>query len=76
MAVLLPVLVRGRSAAADLVAATTWAAGLAAGTQAVAGALAWQGGAPSARGATAGAILAAAVAVCARAARGTQQPRP
>lgn len=76
MAVLLPVLVRGRAAAVDIVAATAWAAGLAAATQAIAGALAWDGGAPSARGATAGAILAAAVAVGANAVRGTPQQRP
>lgn len=76
MAVLLPVLVRGRAAAFDVVAATAWAAGLAAGTQAIAGALAWDGGAPSARGATAGAILAAALAVGANAARGSSRPQP
>jgi hypothetical protein len=65
-AALLPVLVRGRSAALDLVAAAGWAAALAASTQALAGALVLD--AP--RGLVAGALAAGALAVGARAARG------
>ncbi len=64
-AVLLPLLVRGRSAAMDLVAATGWAAALAASTQAISRALVLD--AP--RGLAAGAVLAVAVAVGSRAAR-------
>jgi hypothetical protein len=69
-ALLLPLLVRGRSAAVDAVGATVWAAGLAAATQAIARALAWPGGAPVARGVVAGAIAAGLVAVVACASRG------
>ena len=65
-AALLPVLVRGRSAAIDLVAAAGWAAALAAATQALGEALVLD--AP--RGLVVGAIVAAAVAVGARAVRG------
>jgi hypothetical protein len=65
-AALLPVLVRGRSAAADVVGAALWAATLAAGTQAVAEALV----APAPRGLALAAVLAGAVAVAARALRG------
>jgi hypothetical protein len=65
-AALLPVLVRGRSAALDLVAAAGWAAALAASTKALADALVLD--AP--RGLVAGALAAGALAVGARAARG------
>jgi hypothetical protein len=65
-AILLPVLVRGRSAALDLIAVTGWAATLAAATQALSEALVLD---PS-RGLVAGAILGGAVAVAARAVRG------
>ncbi|MDX6707318.1 MAG: eukaryotic-like serine/threonine-protein kinase [Solirubrobacteraceae bacterium] len=65
-ALLLPVLVRGRSAALDIVGATAWAAMLAAATQALAQALVLD----PPRGLVAGAVAAAVVAVGARALRG------
>ena len=65
-AALLPVLVRGRSAALDLVGVAAWAAALAAATQAVAGALVLD----PPRGLIAGALLGAVIAVAARAVRG------
>jgi hypothetical protein len=69
-AAVLPFVVRGRAAAVDLVLATAWAAGLAAATQAVAGALMWDGAAPQPRGVVAGAVAAGVLAVGARASRG------
>jgi eukaryotic-like serine/threonine-protein kinase len=66
-AVLLPVLVRGRALAADVVGATAWAAGLGSATQAVAGGLSWQ---PAMRGVVAGAVVAGGMAVAAAASRG------
>ncbi|HEY1540030.1 MAG TPA: serine/threonine-protein kinase [Solirubrobacteraceae bacterium] len=65
-AAVLPLLVRGRSARRDLVAATGWAAALAAATQTLGGTLAV--GAP--RGLVVGAAAGAVAAVAARAARG------
>jgi hypothetical protein len=65
-AVLLPVLVRGRSAALDIVAVTGWAAALAAATQALSEALVLD----PPRGLVAGALAGGVVAVAARAARG------
>ncbi len=65
-AALLPLLVRGRSAALDLVAAAGWAATLAAATQALSEGLVLD--AP--RGLVVGALLAGVVAVGARAVRG------
>jgi len=65
-AVMLPVLVRGRSAALDIVAVTGWAAALAAATQALSEALVLQ--AP--RGLVAGAAVGGMIAVAARAVRG------
>ncbi|MEA2156923.1 MAG: eukaryotic-like serine/threonine-protein kinase [Solirubrobacteraceae bacterium] len=65
-AVLLPLLVRGRSAALDLVGAAGWAATLAAATQAVSQSLLL----PAPRGLVAGAVCAGAAAVAARAVRG------
>ncbi len=65
-AAILPLLVRGRSAKLDLVAATGWAAWLAASTQALSGALVL--GAP--RGLVVGALAGAVATVAARAARG------
>jgi hypothetical protein len=65
-ALLLPVLVRGRSAALDIVGATAWAAMLGAATQALAEALVLD----PPRGLVAGAVAAAVVAVGARALRG------
>jgi hypothetical protein len=66
-ALVLPWLVRGRSLAVDVVAATTWAAGLAATTGAVAQSLAL--GDP--RGLAAGAVLAGALALIGARARDT-----
>ena len=66
-AVLLPLLVRGRAAALDLVMAGVWAAGLASCSQAIAESLGW---APQPRGLVASAVLAGALAVGARAWRG------
>jgi eukaryotic-like serine/threonine-protein kinase len=65
-AVLLPVVVRGRVLAADVVGATAWAAGLGSATQAIAGALAWQ---PTMRGLVAGAVVAGGLALVAAASR-------
>ncbi len=65
-AVLLPLLVRGRSAALDLVGVAGWAAALAAGTQALAQALVLD----PPRGLVAGALAGAVIAVGTRAARG------
>jgi hypothetical protein len=65
-AIVLPLLVRGRSAALDLVGAAGWAAALAAATQALAEALLLD----PPRGLAAGAVGAGAVAVAARAVRG------
>ena len=64
--VLLPLLVRGRSAALDLVGVAAWAAALAAATQALAEALVLD----PPRGLVAGALAGAVIAVGARAARG------
>jgi hypothetical protein len=64
-AMLLPVLVRGRSPALDLVGAAAWAATLAAATQALAEALLLH----PPRGLVPGALLAGVVAVTARATR-------
>ncbi|MDX6689096.1 MAG: eukaryotic-like serine/threonine-protein kinase [Solirubrobacteraceae bacterium] len=65
-AALLPVLVRGRSAAVDVIAAAGWAALLAGATDAIARALALS----PPRGLVAGAIVAGLFAVAARAVRG------
>ncbi len=68
-AAILPWLVRGRHAAIDLVAATVWAAGIAAGSATIGRAL---GGAilqPDPRGAAFGAAAAVLLAVAARGAR-------
>jgi hypothetical protein len=62
-ALLLPVLVRGWNAAADIAAAAGWAAGTAAATDALATALAL----PAPRGLVAGAVVAGVLAVAARA---------
>ncbi len=71
-AVVLPWLVRGRSVAADVVAATAWSAGVAAGAQAACAALGWPGGGPEPHGLVAGAVLAGVIAVAARAAGGAR----
>jgi hypothetical protein len=65
-AALLPLLVRGRSAAVDIVGAAAWAATLAAATGAIAQGLSLS----SPRGLVAGAAVAALFAVAARAVRG------
>jgi tRNA A-37 threonylcarbamoyl transferase component Bud32 len=74
-AVLLPLVVRGRAFALDLVGAVAWAAATAAATQALTGILTWDGRAPAVRGAVAGAALAGAIAVAARA-FGPARPAP
>jgi len=71
-AMLLPVLVRGRRLAVDVVGATVWAAGLGSATQAVAQALSWQ---PPMRGLVAGAVVAGGLAVAAAASRGEAYAR-
>jgi hypothetical protein len=74
-AAVLPWLVRGRSAALDLVAATVWAAALAAGAGAIGHALGSGAVAqPDGRGAVLGAAAAVLVAVAARAVRGAVGP--
>ena len=71
-AVLLPVLVRGRRLAVDIVAASAWAAALGSATQAVAQALSWQ---PAMRGLVAGAVVAGGIAVAMAASRGETYAR-
>jgi hypothetical protein len=66
-ALALPVLVRGRVLAADVVGATAWAATLGSATQALAGTLSWQ---PTMRGLVAGAVVAGGLAVAFAASRG------
>jgi len=73
-AMVLPWMVRGRSAAADVVAATVWSAALAATAPAVDGALAAHGAHPSPHGAVLGAVLGGAIAVASRALRGPVRP--
>jgi hypothetical protein len=65
-ALALPLLVRGRVFAIDLVAASAWAAALGSATQAVA---------PEMRGLVAGAVAAGGLAVAARASRGEARSR-
>ncbi len=69
-AAVLPWLVRGRTAALDLVAATLWAAGMAAGASAIGHALGGAVPQPDPRGAALGAAAAVLLAVAARAVRG------
>jgi hypothetical protein len=66
-ALALPVVVRGRVLAADVVGATAWAAALGSATQAVADTLSWQ---PTMRGLVAGAVVAGGLAVAFAASRG------
>ncbi len=66
---MLPLLVRGRSFVLDVVAAVTWAAGTAAAVQALAAGVGGEQAASDVRGLVAGSVLAAVVAVGARAAR-------
>ena len=65
-AIVLPVLVRGRSAALDLVGVAGWAATVAAGTQALSEALVLD----PPRGLVLGAVAGGVIAVAARAVRG------
>jgi hypothetical protein len=65
-ALVLPVLVRGRLFAVDLVAATAWAAALGSATEALA---------PGMRGLVTGAVAAGGLAVAARASRGEAHSR-
>jgi hypothetical protein len=74
-AAVLPWVVRGRSAAVDLVAATIWAAALASAEPLLDNGLPLHGAEPSPRGAILGAVLCAAFAVCARALRGPVSSR-
>jgi eukaryotic-like serine/threonine-protein kinase len=69
-AIVLPWIVRGRSAALDLVAATTWSAALAAAAPMLDSGLSAHAAHPSPSGAVLGAILGGAIAVAARALRG------
>jgi hypothetical protein len=66
----LPLVVRGRAFALDLVGATAWAAGLASATQAVAEAMGDSDTSAGVRGLVAGAVAAGVLAVAARASRG------
>ncbi len=68
----LPVVVRGRRLAPDLIGATLWAAGLASATQALADSMAWQ---PRMHGLVAGATAAVALAVALAASRGDAYTR-
>jgi hypothetical protein len=69
-AVALPLLVRGRSAALDVVAAVVWTAALAAAAPLLDGGLANRAAQATPRGLVLGAVLGAAFAVAARALRG------
>jgi hypothetical protein len=69
-AVLLPLLVRGRNAALDVVAAAAWAGAMAAAAPALDAGLAGQSAHATPRGAIVGAVLGAALAVASRALRG------
>ncbi len=69
-AVLLPWIVRGRSAVVDVVAVTIWSAAIAASAPALDGGLRSHVAHPSPRGAVLGAILGGMLAVAARALRG------
>jgi serine/threonine protein kinase len=69
-AAVLPWIVRGRSAALDIVAVAVWAAAIAAASPALDSGLSAHAAHPSPRGAVLGAILGGVVAVAARALRG------
>jgi serine/threonine protein kinase len=74
-AAILPWVVRGRSAALDIVAASVWAAALLSAERLLDGGLSAHSTAVSPRGALLGAVLCGALAVCARALRGPVTPR-
>jgi hypothetical protein len=69
-AVVLPLLVRGRSAVLDVIAAVMWSAALASAAPLVDGGLSGHAAHPGPRGVVLGAILGAMFAVAARALRG------
>lgn len=69
-AAILPWIVRGRSAALDVVAAVAWTVGLLAAVPLLERALLSHANDPSPRGALLGAVLGCAIAICARALRG------
>ncbi len=69
-AALLPLLVRGRGAALDVVAVTAWTAVVAISASRLAGGFATAGAASAPRGLVLGAVLGGAIAVAARALRG------
>jgi hypothetical protein len=69
-AMILPWIVRGRSAALDVVGAVAWTVGLLAATPLLERALLPHSNQPSPRGVLLGAVLGCALAVCARALRG------
>jgi hypothetical protein len=69
-AVVLPLLVRGRSAALDVVAATTWSAAIASAVPVLDRGAAVHGVHANPRGAIVGAVFGGALAVAARALRG------
>jgi hypothetical protein len=68
--VILPWIVRGRSAALDVAAAIVWTVALLAAVPLLDRALLAHASQPSPRGALLGAVLGCALAVCARALRG------
>jgi eukaryotic-like serine/threonine-protein kinase len=74
-AAILPWVVRGRSAALDIVAASAWAAALFSAERLLDGGIGAHSAAVSPRGALVGAVLCGALAVCARALRGPVTPR-
>jgi hypothetical protein len=69
-AVVLPWILRGNSATLDLIAATTWSAGLAAAAPVLDSGLSAHASHPGPQGVVLGAILGGAIAVAARALRG------
>jgi len=69
-AAVLPWIVRGRSAALDVIAVSVWSAAIAAAAPALDAGLSAHAAHPSPRGAVLGALLGAVVAVAARALRG------
>ncbi|HEX3510118.1 MAG TPA: serine/threonine-protein kinase, partial [Solirubrobacteraceae bacterium] len=74
-AALVPLLIRGRSAPLDIVAAAVWASALAAAAPALAADRGSYGADPTPRGMVLGALVGAVVAVAARALRGPVRPK-
>ncbi len=73
---MLPWIVRGSGAVLDTLAAVVWSAALLAATPYFDAGLSAGAPLPHPRGAVLGAVLAAAVAIAARALRGPVKPRP